>query len=248
MSCYSRSHVTNDCLVHSFTARVTLDRSTTADLLADLGEVDVRKLYSPAGYSSMYLYCVHEFHMSEDTAYRRIGVARTARQFPAIFPALADGRLNMTAVLLLAPHLTPGTADELLTAATHKTKVEINLLLAERFPQPDMPTLICANTPAAVTGELALRPVAEPSLQLAPERVVPSGAPDAPVRMVPVPGRTKLDPLSPGRYAMRLRSSRSRSSRSPPDRAGRAVPRTVGTSLPKSGVRFGSAMAAGARS
>src|SRR5258705_11721791 len=88
----------------------------------------------------MYLYCLHELHMSEDTAYRRIGVARTARQFPPIFYALADGRLHMTALLLLAPPLTPQTAAGPLTAATHKTKAGITLLPAERFPQPDLPT------------------------------------------------------------------------------------------------------------
>src|SRR5205823_997813 len=85
-------------------------------LLAHLGEVDERQLYRAAAYESMFMYCVHELHMSEDTAVRRIGVARTAREFPAIFPALADGRLNLTAVLLLTPHLSLETAEALLAA------------------------------------------------------------------------------------------------------------------------------------
>ena len=44
------------------------------------------------------LYCVHELHLSEDSAYKRTQAARTARQFPAIFDAVAKGRLHLTGV------------------------------------------------------------------------------------------------------------------------------------------------------
>src|SRR5206468_10967009 len=98
------------------------------------------------GYESMSLYCQQELLMSEDTALRRIAVARTARQFPTIHFAVADGRLNLTAVLLLTPHLGPETAEELLAAAAHRTKAELRRLLAERFPKPDVPTLLQAIT------------------------------------------------------------------------------------------------------
>jgi hypothetical protein len=88
----------------------------------------------------MFSFCVHELRLSEEAAYKRIHAARAARRFPAIFPALADGRLHLTAVVLLAPHLTEATATDLLKAAEHKTKSEIEKLLAERFPRPDLPT------------------------------------------------------------------------------------------------------------
>ena len=106
MKCYLLSHLADHVLLRDLARLVTQDRATTAALLAHLAEVDERKLYVRAAYSSMHLYCVRELRMSEDTAYRRIGVARTARRFPAIFPAVADGRLNLTAVLLLTPYLT----------------------------------------------------------------------------------------------------------------------------------------------
>jgi hypothetical protein len=86
----------------------------------------------------MYVYCVDAFHMSEQAAYKRIFVARAARRFPAIFPAVAEGRLHLSAVVLLAAHLTEANADELLGAATHRTKAGVEKLLAERFPQPDL--------------------------------------------------------------------------------------------------------------
>jgi len=39
-----------------------------------------------------------------------------------LFTALAEGRLHLTAVWLLAPHLTPKNAEELIQAANHKRK------------------------------------------------------------------------------------------------------------------------------
>jgi 5-methylcytosine-specific restriction endonuclease McrA len=208
MTCYSLSHLSNPALLHGLATLVTQDRATTADLLAHLAEVDERKLYVPAGYPSMFLYCLRELRMSEDAAYKRIGVARTARRIPVIFPMLADGRLNQTTVLLLASHLRPDIADELLAAATHKTKPEVEVLLAQRFPQPDLPTLLqpiaCAAGAGGLTGPtpVGLAP------QLAPERVEPASQSDSQAPNVPLPepapARARTRPLSPGRFALQL--------------------------------------------
>ena len=142
MTTYSLSHLSDGTLLQSFAAHLASHRTSTATLIAYLAEVDARKLYRPAGYPSMSAYCVGEFGMSEDEAYKRIGAARVAREFPAIFPALADGRLNLSGVVRLKPHLTSGNADELLERATHQSKAAIAKLIAERFPQPDAPTLV----------------------------------------------------------------------------------------------------------
>src|SRR5438128_11630628 len=106
MPSYSLSHLSDRDLLRNLACLVAQDRNTTAELLAHIAEVDARRLYVPAGFPSMFLYCVHELHLSEDSAYKRIQAARTARQFPAIFDALAQGRLHLTAVNLLAPYLT----------------------------------------------------------------------------------------------------------------------------------------------
>ena len=174
MKSYSRSQYTDDRLLSGFDTRLSLDLGNTADLLADLAEIDARKLYVPAAYGSMFDFCVHAKHMSEDVALKRIRVARTAREFPAVFPMLADGRLSLSAVLMLATHLTLVTAAELLTAAAHKTNAQIEKLLAERFPKPDVETSVRAITPAADLIESTARSDA-PTFQLAVRPVVPSG-------------------------------------------------------------------------
>jgi 5-methylcytosine-specific restriction endonuclease McrA len=204
MTSYSLSHVSDPALLHGLATIVTRDRITTAVLLAHLAEVDERRLYVPAAYPSMFLYCVHALHMSEDVAYKRISVARTPRQYPAIFPMPADGRLNQTAVLLLGPHLTSETANSLLAAATHKTKPEVELLLAERFPRPDVPTLLQLTPAAPPCDELVLQSEPTPERQLALERVGPTLASDQPDHGEILPARAKLAPLSPERFALQV--------------------------------------------
>ena len=203
MKSYSLSHLDDHVLLRDLATLVSQDRATTAKLLAHLAEVEERKLYARAAYPSMFLYCVRELRMSEDVAYARIRVARKARQFPAIFPALADGRLHLSAVVQLTPHLTdettPETADELLSAAAHKTKTEIELLLAERFPRADLPTLVQAIAGPGVPDELVPEPVGGLALQQVPQSAVPSA-----MQLAPEPVRTRPTPLSPGRFAWQV--------------------------------------------
>jgi len=188
VSTYSLSHVPDPVLLRDLAALVARDRATTAALLAHLAEVDARRLYLPAAYPSMYAYCVHELRLAEEAAFKRIHAARTARRFPAIFAALADGRLHLSGVVMLAPHLTPENADGLLAAAAHRSKAGIEQLLAERFPRPDLPARLEAVSPPLPSGQLA----PGPADQHAPGRVE-----------APTP-RPKLAPLAPERYALQL--------------------------------------------
>jgi len=189
MPSYSLSHVPDHVLLRDLAAVVARDRAITADLLAHLGEVDARKLYLPAAYPSMFAYCVGELRLSEDAAAKRLRAARTARRCPGVLAALADGRLHLGAIVLLAPHLTPETEAELLAAATHKSKSEIEQLLAERFP--------CLDVPATVDA-IATRP-SEPARSLP----APGPVKDWPVAQLdrgqPHP---RVTPLSPQSFAL----------------------------------------------
>src|SRR5207244_5419745 len=109
-------------LLSGLLALVARDRENMAALLAHLAEVDFRRLYLSAAYPSMVVYCIEELHLSEDEAYKRIRVARTARRFPVVFAALAEGRLHVSGVLELRGYLTEENVDALVVAASHKTR------------------------------------------------------------------------------------------------------------------------------
>ena len=114
----------------------------TAELLAHLAEVDARGIYRERACSSLYTYCVYELRLSEDEAQRRVRAARTARSFPVVFGMLADGAIHLTGLLLLAPYLTAENHGELLARARFRTKREIEHLVAELAPRPDVPARI----------------------------------------------------------------------------------------------------------
>jgi 5-methylcytosine-specific restriction endonuclease McrA len=151
MGTYSLAHVSDDVLLRNLADIVGRDRRITAALLAHLAEVDQRRLYLGLGYSSMHAYCSREFHFSEGATYKRITAARVARRCPAAFAAIADGRLHLSGLTVLAPKLDPSNVDELIAACTHKTRAEIESILAARYPQPDVPTRFRTVGSAAAT-------------------------------------------------------------------------------------------------
>jgi|SRR5262245_14776474 len=149
---HSASRHTDEVLKRELIQTAAQDRTTTASLIDLIAEFDWRRLYVPEGYASMYAYCIGFLHMSEAAAFKRIRAGRAALRFPALLVALEGGRLHLSAIVLLAPNLktaTEETADELIAAATHKSKVEVERLLAGRFPQSDAPTRIRALSSAA---------------------------------------------------------------------------------------------------
>ena len=117
-------------------------RRSEADLVAHIAEADSRRLYAREAAPSMYAYCTERLHLSEAEAYLRIAAARASRQHPILLAMLADGRLHLTAIAKLAPHLTPDNRDAVLARATHCSKRQVEELAAELAPRPDAPALI----------------------------------------------------------------------------------------------------------
>jgi hypothetical protein len=177
MNAYDLSHLPDGVVLGGLTALVAQDRTTTANLLAHLAEVDSRRLYAPAGYSSMHAYCVEGLGLSDDATWKRLQVARRARKFPQILASLAEGRVHLSGLTLLAPHFKAGNVDDLLAAASGRRKSEIEILLATRFPQVEALRLddgICAlptspPVPVMVTAD----PQPAPGQVTVPTRVAP---------------------------------------------------------------------------
>ena len=164
MNPYSISQLSDELLSRDLDTCFARDHESTAALLAHIAEFDDRRLFLPAGYPSMIAYCVERGHYTEQAALKRIRVARTARRFPAVFQGLAEGKLNLTAVLLLRPHLTEDNAAVLLAAAAGKSNREVERLLADRFPQTDVLSWVAATSapaesPAPEHREVSVRTV-----------------------------------------------------------------------------------------
>jgi hypothetical protein len=128
--------LTDQELVRQLADRTREYNANHAALLAHLAEIDFRRLYFERGYPSMFFYCVDEMNMDAEDTCEAIIVAGVALRFPAIFEAIAEGRLHPAAVRMLAPHLTTGNAADLMAAATHKSETQLHQELKRRFPRP----------------------------------------------------------------------------------------------------------------
>jgi hypothetical protein len=124
------SRLTNRALLARVDELVRRERRVQAALIANLSELDARRLYLDEGCSSFYAYCVERLGYSESAAYRRMEAARAVRRFPVVLERLGSGALNLTTVALLAKHLTAANHRELLDAAVGKSKVEVEALIA----------------------------------------------------------------------------------------------------------------------
>jgi hypothetical protein len=85
-----------------------------------------------------------------------------------VLDALTSGRITLTTIRLLAPHLTDDNHRELIDAAEHKSKRDVELLIATINPKPPVPTTIRrVSQPAArekaTTSTSALMPTAPPN-------------------------------------------------------------------------------------
>ena len=135
----------------------------------------------------------------------RITVARASREHPILLTMLAEGRLHLSGIAKLAPHLTRENRGALLGRATHRSKRQIEELIAELAPRPD--------APAAMRKLPEKRGKAQPgtALSLVPDGVAPLvelrpdgvGASPAPAPEPPA----LVQPLSPARYRVQFTAS-----------------------------------------
>ena len=183
----------DDALIAEVKVLAERERRSTADLIACLAEVDARKLYRGEGCSSLYVYCTRVLHLSEHAAYGRIEAARAVRRFPGIVELLVTGAMNLTTVCLLARHLTAENHAELLRAAMHKSKREVEHLVAALRPRPDVAASIRKlPRPKPVEQQTA------DEVRTAPPLEEPATAMSAPARP-PV-----IAPLAPARYKVQF--------------------------------------------
>jgi len=210
MSSYSLRHLSDDAVTRELEDSTGADRRSIAAHIARIAEYDRRELYLPAGYKSMFRYCVGRLRLSEDAACQRIRAARVARLHPAVFDALADGRLNLTTVGMAAPRLTGENAPELLAAIAHQSIKQVRQLLAERFgparkprlPQGSLAEGLPSAPAAAVAHDAGNSSVSKRMNLTIPERSplapdVASDASSAPRLAGPAP-RALLSPVAPG--------------------------------------------------
>jgi hypothetical protein len=206
--------LTDTELLVEIKALAASEREATVRLIASLAELDARRLYLGEGFPSLFAYCTQCLHLSEHAAYNRIEAARAARKWPEILDRLADGSLTTTTARLLAPHLTIDNRHDVLAPARHKSKREVEQIVAALHPLPDVAATIrklpARSEPAAQLAARSSRPQSRDAVgATTPPPVPASDIVEVPAAARPSRAqRAVVAPLAPERFKVQLTVSR----------------------------------------
>jgi hypothetical protein len=197
----SLDKISDDDLLSRLGSLLRSSRGAEADLVAQIAEVDARQLYLREACPSMHVYCTTVLHLSDPEAYLRITVGRAARTYPVILEMLSDGRLHLSAISRLSPYLTAENHAEVLARAVHKSRREVEDLVAELAPRPDVATVVRKLPTKMQAAALGLDPretipvASDSGPELRPDRVASSVASSPPAR---------VEVLAPARYKVQF--------------------------------------------
>ena len=198
--------VRDEDLLRQLLQLVKQSRGVEAELVAHIGEVELRRLYAQEACSSMFEYCRRVLCFRENEAYLRITVARAAREHPVLLEMLRDSRLHLSGIARLAPHLTRDNVDAVLKRACRKSHREIRELVAELEPRPDVAPSVRKLPDRPVPGGASPRQLGAPRVE--PDAInlvsddVTLGA-----RVAAPPRPAVVEPLAPSRYQVRFTAS-----------------------------------------
>ncbi len=176
------------------------ERESLVELVAHLAALDSRPaLYAARGFGSLFSYCTQALRLSEDAASNRIDAARTCRRFPVVLDLLASGEASLTTVRLLGRHLTPENHQSVLAKAKGRTRQQIDVLVAELAPRPDVPSSV-RRLPTVTTSSFAAAPAPASSASSSEPAAVAGPSPAA---FLPAP-RPIVQPTAPERYRVQF--------------------------------------------
>ncbi len=212
-------------LQSELTALLASSSRTEARIIAHLAEVEERRLHLKAGSESLFAYCTKRLQLSDNEAFYRITAARVARRFPVVFALLERREIHLTAIRLLRDYLTLDNHAELLADASHKTKWQVQELVARRFPQPDVKSRIrrlpppraraestespvaIAGVSASSTSAAAVAPGKSPVAASPVSSALAEPGPSRPVLALSLPIRGLVEPTSASQYRIQLNAS-----------------------------------------
>ena len=202
MNIDSAQMLSDEQLLRDIEASAAREHEATAQLIALLAEMDWRRLYLAQGFSSLFVYCTRHLHLSEHAAYGRIEAARAARKFPSILHRLADGSMTLTTICLLSNYLTADNFEQLLDAAKHRSRRDVEEQVAALKPKPAVPSTI-RKLPESTP--LMLRAVE--GCEAPPLEIPPVPRPASPIAIDPIVGRSRpsdIRPLAPERFKVQF--------------------------------------------
>jgi hypothetical protein len=142
---FAVNKLSNMAIINNLKNLKDKENAALADIILYLFELEARKLYREAGYSSLFTYCTECLGYSEGSAYRRIQAARSLKDNPEIYELVKIGKLSLCAVSEISKVKDISSSEvykseklvkiksELITASLGKSKEEVKILTAKHF-------------------------------------------------------------------------------------------------------------------
>ncbi|WP_146651478.1 HNH endonuclease [Labilithrix luteola] len=130
--------LSNEAILVDLRSFVGVERQSLARMIVYLVEIEERRLHLELACSSMFDFCTRRLGFSEGEAFRRLTAARLVRRLPVLLDAIASGQIHLSSLVLLRDALTEENVDEIVAAASGKTKREVEELVARMAPKPDV--------------------------------------------------------------------------------------------------------------
>ncbi len=142
--------LSNNQLVERMNRLVQTERKITHLVLSHIAEIENRRLFLEAGYSSMFEFLTKKFLYSESAAYRRLQAARLLKKVPEIVEKIEQGVLNLSQLSQvqsgirqkekeikksfgIKPTGLISEAKQILNRIENKTQKESQVILAQEF-------------------------------------------------------------------------------------------------------------------
>lgn len=191
-------------------------RQLTAELVVNLADIEARNLHLRLACASLFDFCHRRLAMSEGTANRHMTAARLVRRFPDLRMLIEQGRIHLSGLVLLRPHLTKENFALVMAGAAGKSVAQIAEYVAAIDPKPDVPAkmtklptpeksgvLPASDAGRALLAGMCERREAAASAQTDDDAkwrrseasVEPAQGP---------PKRNRMNPLSAGRYKLQM--------------------------------------------
>jgi hypothetical protein len=198
----SATSLSNQDLLDRLVVLAGNERHAAVELVAHLAALHARpSLYEGLGFGSLFEYCTAVLRLSEDATCTRTAVAGACRRFPVILDLLATGATNLTNIRRLAGKLTPENHEVILARAIHRTREEIEVLLRELDPLPDLRSSV-RKVPAPARAGSPPPAAAHATSQVAINLSPAEGA--ATVASAPPLPRPVVQPSAPQRYHVKF--------------------------------------------
>ncbi len=117
-------------------AALRTERHAQAEVLLCLAEVQRRRLFAQSGHTSLWDFCVRKLGLQKGATFQRVTAVELMGRAPGAIGYLRDGRVSMSALVLLRNVLTAENAAEWLDRVAGKSCEEIEAMVGEGRPQP----------------------------------------------------------------------------------------------------------------